>query len=104
MLLVSALLTALISPLGSALALGLLALLLSLTRWRRAAALTGLTGMVWLTAWSLPVTANWIQAHVSRNQRSADCRHANRRRHRAAGRWRVAPHANAALARSWRSV
>ncbi len=67
MLLVSALLTALISPLGSALALGLLALLLGLTRWRMAAALAGMAGMVWLTAWSLPVTANWIQAHVSRD-------------------------------------
>ncbi|NBQ89097.1 MAG: YdcF family protein [Betaproteobacteria bacterium] len=65
-MLVSALLTALISPLGSALALGLLALLLSLTRWRIAAALVGLTGIVWLIVWSLPVTANWIQTHVSR--------------------------------------
>ncbi len=65
MLVVSAILTAFISPLGSALGLGLLAWLLGVLRWHRTAALLGLVALAWLTAWSLPVTANWIQAQVS---------------------------------------
>lgn len=67
MLVFSALLTALISPLGSALALGALALMVGLLRWRKTAFLIGLAALGWLLAWSLPVTANWIQAHVSRD-------------------------------------
>ena len=68
MLVISALLTALISPLGSALALGLAALVLGFTAFRKAALVAGLMALGWLTAWSLPVTANWIQARVSGDQ------------------------------------
>jgi len=68
MLVFSALLTALISPLGSALALGLIALVLGFTAFRKTALVAGLVALSWLTAWSLPVTANWIQAHVSGDQ------------------------------------
>ncbi len=67
MLVFSALLTALISPLGSALALGLVALLLGFTQWRKTALVVALAALVWLAGWSLPITANWIQAHVSRD-------------------------------------
>jgi uncharacterized SAM-binding protein YcdF (DUF218 family) len=65
MLVVSAILTAFISPIGSVLALGLLALLLGILRWHRTSALLGFIALAWLTVWSLPVTANWIQAQVS---------------------------------------
>ena len=65
MLVFSAILTALISPLGSALALGMLAVLLGVMRWGRTSALVMLIALGWLVAWSMPVTANWIQAHVS---------------------------------------
>ena len=67
MLIVSALLTALISPLGTALALGLLAMILGLMRWRKSALLLAFVALAWLTGWSMPVTANWIQAQVSRD-------------------------------------
>ncbi len=67
MLVFSAILTALISPLGSGWLLGVMAVIAGLTRYRWVALLLGLTAIVWLTVWSLPVTANWIQAHVSRH-------------------------------------
>ena len=67
MLIVSALLTALISPLGGSLALALLAGVLGLARWRWSALVLGAVAWTWLAVWSLPVTANWIQAQVSRD-------------------------------------
>lgn len=65
MLIVSAILTAIISPLGSALLLGLLALLLALLRFGRIAIGTSVLAIVWLWAWSMPVVANWVNSEVS---------------------------------------
>lgn len=67
MLVVSSILTALISPLGCGLTLGIVALILGLQRWRRTALTIGTVALAWLWAWSLPVVANWISAHVSRD-------------------------------------
>lgn len=64
MKLLSSFLTALISPLGTALVLALLGALVAL-RGRRWGAWLVMLAMAWLAAWSLPVTANWISAAVS---------------------------------------
>ncbi len=66
------LLTALISPLGTALLLGLLALLLALlSRWRffrRAACVFGLLAVAWLWLWSTPLASDvlrgWIEGQA----------------------------------------
>lgn len=64
-MLLSAILTQLISPLGSALLGGTLALLVGFTRWRRTAPVIALLTLGWLTVWSTPIAANWITAEVA---------------------------------------
>lgn len=56
----SRLVAALISPLGTALLLGFLALGLTFTRWRRGAVIFGGAGLLWLGIWSLPVASGWL--------------------------------------------
>ena len=53
---------ALISPLGTALALWLLALLLLMLRWRRLAVTAGMLGGLWLAVWSTPELSYRLQA------------------------------------------
>ncbi len=60
MLLLSALLGALISPLGTSLVTGVIALLLAGLASRRAAWWTGALALSWLLIWSLPPVSNWI--------------------------------------------
>lgn len=60
MYLLSKIVIALISPLGSALVLALLALLLGAWHRRRWAFGVGSAAMVWLWLWSLPVASNWL--------------------------------------------
>lgn len=55
---------ALISPLGTALILGAMALILVGFRKRRWAWMLGTTALVWLLAWSLPVASNRLQKMV----------------------------------------
>ena len=55
---------ALISPLGSALVLALLALLLCAWHRRRWALGLGGAALVWLWLWSLPVASNWLLGQV----------------------------------------
>jgi uncharacterized SAM-binding protein YcdF (DUF218 family) len=52
----------LISPLGSALALGLFACLLGALGRRRLALVLSLAAFLWLNVWSLPVASLWIRA------------------------------------------
>ena len=52
---------AVISPLGTSLLLGLAALVLGASRWRRLSMVTALLGLVWLWAWSMPVTSLWLR-------------------------------------------
>jgi uncharacterized SAM-binding protein YcdF (DUF218 family) len=59
-LLLSALLGALISPLGTSLVTGVIALLLAGLASRRAAWWTGALALSWLLIWSLPPVSNWI--------------------------------------------
>lgn len=65
MLILSALLTAIISPLGTSICLALLAVLLGLARWPRSAISAGVLALTWLCAWSIPVLANWVSEEVS---------------------------------------
>ena len=55
------LLIALISPLGTALVLGALALLLARRQCKRANWLLGLLAWLWLGGWSLPVTSHYLR-------------------------------------------
>ena len=55
---------ALISPLGAALVLALLALLLGAWHRRRWALGLGSAALVWLWLWSLPVASNWLIGQV----------------------------------------
>lgn len=52
---------ALLAPLGTSLALGVLALLLALGRWRRLGVLLGLLAVFWLGVWSLPVVSHSVR-------------------------------------------
>jgi uncharacterized SAM-binding protein YcdF (DUF218 family) len=56
--------TALISPLGSALVLALLALLLGAWHRRRWALGLGSAAFVWLWLWSLPVASDWLLGQI----------------------------------------
>ena len=53
---------ALISPLGTALALGLVALALGLWRWRRLSWLLAAVALLWLWVWSTPAASLWLRA------------------------------------------
>ena len=55
---------ALIAPLGTALALGALALGLGLAGRRRAAWGLGLLALLWAGVWSMPVASEWVQAQI----------------------------------------
>lgn len=55
------LLIVLISPLGTALALGALALLLACGQCKRGSWLLGLLAWLWLGGWSLPVTSHYLR-------------------------------------------
>jgi len=55
---------ALISPLGTALALGVLAVLLGAFGKRRAALRLGSLALAWLWLWSLPVASMWLRGQV----------------------------------------
>lgn len=52
---------ALISPLGTALTLGVFALVLSAMRWRRAGWVTATSAVLWLATWSLPVVSHGLR-------------------------------------------
>lgn len=62
---------ALISPLGTALVLGIISIAVALlarsARTVRRALGVGLLGLVWLWLWSLPVASTWIQQQVEAN-------------------------------------
>ena len=60
------LLIALISPLGTALLLGTLALLLAATRRRRLATALGVAALLWLYIWSVPMPSYWLREQVER--------------------------------------
>lgn len=60
----SKLVTALISPLGTALFLGLLALCLGFCRRRRWAIALGTTGLIWLWLWSMPLASEALRAQM----------------------------------------
>ena len=53
--------TAVISPLGTALLLGVAALVLGAWRWRRLSVLAALLGLIWLWVWSMPVASLWLR-------------------------------------------
>lgn len=55
------LLIALISPLGSALVLGALVLLLACKQFKRSSWLLGLLAWIWLGGWSLPVASHYLR-------------------------------------------
>ena len=52
---------AVISPLGTALLLGVAALVLGALRWRRLSVLAALLGLIWLWVWSMPVASLWLR-------------------------------------------
>ena len=54
----------LISPLGTALLLGVLSLLLSWRRHHRAALVSGATAIAWLWLWSTPAASLWIRTYL----------------------------------------
>ena len=60
-------LVALVSPLGTALLLGLLACILGLSRRRRGALLFGLGAWCWLLIWSLPIASDALYKWVTRD-------------------------------------
>jgi hypothetical protein len=60
------LLIALISPLGTTLLLGTLALLLAATRQRRLATGLGAAALLWLYLWSVPMPSFWLREQVER--------------------------------------
>ena len=60
----SRLVTLVISPLGTALVLGVLALLLSWRTHVRAATVSGVTAIAWLWLWSTPAASLWIRTHL----------------------------------------
>lgn len=70
MFIISKLAIALISPLGSALFGGLLALILGFAARRRLALGLGVLSLAWLWGWSLPVTSNAIRGYLE-NQHPA---------------------------------
>ena len=53
---------ALISPLGTALALGLVALALAVWRWRRVSWILAASALLWLWLWSTPAASLWLRA------------------------------------------
>lgn len=57
---------ALISPLGTALSVGLLALGLALLARPRLSAFCGALAVVWLGLWSLPVVSDWLRGTLER--------------------------------------
>ena len=62
----NALFTALISPLGTALMLAVVALILSVRAWRRASRALALFAFAWLWIWSTPVANLHLRAHLER--------------------------------------
>lgn len=60
-------LSALISPLGTALALWLLALFLSIFHQRRLAIILSSTGLIWLWAWSLPMNSDALRSYMEKS-------------------------------------
>ena len=70
-MILSAFLTLLISPLGTALAAGLAGLLLALFGRRRLACTAGVFAIGWIACWSLPPVADWITAVASGPYRAA---------------------------------
>ena len=72
MFIISKFVTALISPLGSALLGGLLALVLGIAGRDRLAMLLGVLSLAWLWAWSLPVTSYAIRGHLENQHPAAD--------------------------------
>lgn len=70
MFIISKFAVALISPLGSALFGGLLALILGLTGRQRLAMGLGVLSLAWLRTWSLPVTSYAIRGYLE-NQHPA---------------------------------
>lgn len=60
MFILSKLIIALISPLGTSLAVGIFALLLACFGRRRLAAVSGALALVWLGVWSLPASSFWL--------------------------------------------
>jgi uncharacterized SAM-binding protein YcdF (DUF218 family) len=67
----SAVLTLLISPLGTAVATGLAGLLLALVGQRRLAFSAGVFAIGWIGCWSLPPVADWITGVASGPYRAA---------------------------------
>jgi uncharacterized SAM-binding protein YcdF (DUF218 family) len=60
----SRLVTLVISPLGTALVLGLLCLILSWRQHRHLAITSGVAAIVWLWLWSTPAASLWIRAYL----------------------------------------
>jgi uncharacterized SAM-binding protein YcdF (DUF218 family) len=58
------LVSVLISPLGAALLLGVVSLLLSWRRHHRAAIVSGATAIAWLWLWSTPAASLWIRTYL----------------------------------------
>jgi len=63
----SKLVAILISPLGTAIMMGLLGMLLMLVSWRKAVAFVCCLGLFWLTVWSLPVSHQWFFQKMTAN-------------------------------------
>lgn len=63
----SRIVTAVVSPLGTALLLGMVALVLARARtsgWRRAGMMAGILALAWLWLWSLPVASFWLRSRL----------------------------------------
>jgi uncharacterized SAM-binding protein YcdF (DUF218 family) len=63
---------AIISPLGSALLGGLLAMVAGLSGFRRLALALGVLSLAWLLAWSLPVTSYAIRGYLESHHPATD--------------------------------
>lgn len=74
MFILSKLIIALISPLGTALAVGLLALLLACVGKKRLATGAGVLALVWLWAWSLPLSSVWLGGKLEAQYPNIDIR------------------------------
>jgi uncharacterized SAM-binding protein YcdF (DUF218 family) len=66
MLVLSALVTALIAPLGTACALGLAGLALAPTRFRKLAWLLGAAAVLWLWLWATPVASHALRGQLEK--------------------------------------
>lgn len=72
MFVLSKLVAALVSPLGSVLALGLIALILTVIGKTRSGVAAGVVALIWLWAWSLPISSSLLMTKLEADHPKTD--------------------------------